>query len=95
MQDAIRTKIDYPEIAKAFKELLNLDGSAVAVKFITSEDHLPEGVSNIGETITHCQMVNKARRDGAIFYATKENHACMGGAWVYGSPRDHPDPENR
>ena len=84
MQDAIRTKINYPEIAKAFKELLHLDGSPVAVKFITNEEHLPEGVQKIGETITHCMMVNKARRDGAIFYATKENHSCMGGAWSLG-----------
>jgi len=77
MQDAIRTKIDYQEIAKSFQEILHLDGSPVAVKFITSEDHLPEGVAHIGETVTHCQMVNKARREGSIFYATKENHSCM------------------
>lgn len=84
MQDVIRTKIDYGNVDKVLKELLHLDGSPVAVKFITSEDHLPAGVNQIGETITHCQMVNKARREGAIFYATSENHACMGGAWSMG-----------
>ncbi|MFH0968326.1 MAG: DUF169 domain-containing protein [Methanobacteriota archaeon] len=84
MQDVIRTKIDYPEIARVMKELLHLDGSPVAVKFITSVDHLPEGVANLGETISHCQMVNRARKDGGIFYATKENHACMGGSWSMG-----------
>jgi uncharacterized protein (DUF169 family) len=84
MQDAIRTKIDYSKIAKDFMELLHLDGSPVAVKFITSEEHVPEGVPHLTETITHCQMVNRARRDGAIFYATKDNHACMGGAWSMG-----------
>ncbi|NLV26382.1 MAG: DUF169 domain-containing protein [Methanomicrobiales archaeon] len=84
MEDVIRTKIDYPKVANTIKELLNLDGSPVAVKFIKSEDHLPDGVKNIGETIQHCQMVNRARRDGAIFYATKDNHACMGGAYALG-----------
>lgn len=84
MQDIIRTKIDYLKAAQVFEELLQLDGSPVAVKFITNEEHLPEGVPHIGETITHCQMVNKARREGAIFYATKDNHACMGGAWSMG-----------
>jgi len=84
MQDVIRTKIDYPKIAGTMKELLNLDGSPVAVKFITSPDHLPEGVPNIGETITHCQMVNRARKEGGIFYSTKDNHGCMGGSWALG-----------
>jgi uncharacterized protein (DUF169 family) len=84
MQDAIRTKIDYAAVDRILKELLHLEGSPVAVKFVTSVDHLPDGVQNLGETITHCQMVNKARREGAIFYATNENHACMGGAWSMG-----------
>ena len=84
MQDVIRTKIDYFAVDKILKDLLHLDGSPVAVKFVTSEDHLPEGVPHIGETITHCQMVNRARREGAIFYAKSENHACMGGAWSMG-----------
>jgi uncharacterized protein (DUF169 family) len=84
MQDAIRTKINYAEVARIMKEYLHLDGSPVAVKFITSEEHLPEGVPNIGETITHCQMVNRARKDGAIFYSKKENHGCMGGSWALG-----------
>lgn len=84
MQDVIRTKIDYPKIASVMKELLHLDGSPVAVKFIKSADQLPEGVQNLGETITHCQMVNRARKEGGIFYSTKENHGCMGGSWALG-----------
>lgn len=84
MQDVIRTNIDYPEVARVLKELLQLEGSPVAVKFITSEDHLIAGVEHLNETITHCQMVNRARREGAIFYATKDNHGCMGGAWAMG-----------
>jgi uncharacterized protein (DUF169 family) len=84
MQDVIRTKIDYSKAAGVMKELLHLDGSPVAVKFITNADHLPEGVAQIGETVTHCQMVNRARKEGMIFYSTKENHSCMGGASALG-----------
>ena len=72
MQDVIRTKIDYPKVASLMKELLHLEGSPVAVKFITSE------------TVPHCQMVNRARKNGEIFYATRDNHACMGGAYALG-----------
>lgn len=84
MQDAIRTEINYPEVSRILKELLHLEGSPVAIKFINSLDHLPEGVPQISGTITHCQMVSKARKDGEIFYATNENHACMGGSWALG-----------
>ncbi|MDD1724761.1 MAG: DUF169 domain-containing protein [Methanospirillum sp.] len=84
MQDVIRTKIDYPKIAGILKEQLHLDGSPVAVKFIPGENLVPEDVPHIGETIPHCQMVNRARKEGAIFYATKENHSCMGGAYALG-----------
>lgn len=84
MQDAIRTKIDYAEISRLMKELLQLEGSPVAIKFITSEDHIPEGVEPLSEIITHCQMVSKARNEGKIFYATSEKHACMGGSWALG-----------
>ncbi len=84
MQDVIRTKIDYPKVASLMKELLHLEGSPVAVKFITSAEHLPEGVGGISETVPHCQMVNRARKNGEIFYATRDNHACMGGAYALG-----------
>lgn len=84
MEDAIRTKIDYPEVARILKEFLHLEGSPVAIKFITSEDHLPEGVQQISGTISHCQMVNKARREGQVFYSLNENHSCMGGSWALG-----------
>ncbi len=84
MQDTIRTKIDYQNVASVLKDLLHLEGSPVAVKFITSADHLPQGMKQVGETIPHCQMVNRARKEGEIFYSTKENHSCMGGSWALG-----------
>jgi uncharacterized protein (DUF169 family) len=84
MQDAIRTKIDYPEISRIMKELLHLEGSPVAINFITEKDHLPEGVPALEEKVTHCQMVNMARKEGKIFYSVNENHTCMGGSWALG-----------
>jgi uncharacterized protein (DUF169 family) len=29
-------------------------------------------------------MVNMARKEGKIFFATKDNHQCMGGSWALG-----------
>ncbi len=84
MQDAIRTKIDYPEVARMLKEHLHLEGSPVAIKFITSQDHIPEGLAHLSDSMPHCQMVNKARKEGEMFYATNENHTCMGGAFALG-----------
>ena len=84
MQDAIRTKINYPEVSRVMKELLHLEGSPVAIKFITGPDHLPEGVEQITGTMPHCQMVNKARKEGLVFYSLSENHSCMGGSWALG-----------
>lgn len=84
MQDVIRTKIDYPKMAGILKEQLHLEGSPVAVKFIPNQELVPEGIVQVTGTIPHCQMVNRARKDGEIFYATKENHSCMGGAYALG-----------
>ena len=84
MQDIIRTKIDYAESSRILKETLQLKGSPVAIKICTSAETIPEGVDQISESVRHCQMVNMARNDGKIFYATVDNHACMGGSWALG-----------
>lgn len=84
MQDIIRTKIDYAESSRILRERLQLKGSPVAIKICTSADTIPEGVDRISESIRHCQMVNMARNEGKIFYATVDNHACMGGSWALG-----------
>lgn len=84
MEDAIRTKIDYTGVSNLMKELLHLEGSPVAIKFITSEEHVPAGMERIGKTMTHCQMVNIARKEGRVFYSVNEDHTCMGGSWALG-----------
>jgi len=80
----MRASLPYAEIAKTLKEYLGLEGSPVAIKLVKSEDGIPEGISEIDEKTRHCQMVNIARREGKIFYATSEKHMCMGGAWALG-----------
>lgn len=84
MEDQMRTKIPYAEIAKTLQGILNLRGSPVAVKFAKSPEGIPEGVKPIEETIRHCQMISKARFDGEIFYATGDKHVCAGGGWALG-----------
>jgi uncharacterized protein (DUF169 family) len=84
MEDHMRTEISYAEISETLKIALDLRGSPVAVKLAKSPEGIPEGVGPIEETVRHCQMVNKARLDGEIFYATAEKHVCMGGGWALG-----------
>ena len=84
MQDTIRTRFDYAEVSKILKETLNLEGSPVAFKFCKTSDDIPEGMTHISETVRHCQMVGMARNEGKIFYATVDNHSCMGGSWALG-----------
>ncbi|MHC1629394.1 MAG: DUF169 domain-containing protein [Methanoculleaceae archaeon] len=84
MMDEIRDNIDYAAIARTLSNLLDLDGSPVAIKLAKTEDDIPEGVPPAEEAARHCFMVNRARKEGAIFYATADRHQCMGGAWALG-----------
>ncbi len=74
---------DYAQISATLKETLHLIGSPVAVKLVSSPDKIPEGISEIEETVRHCGMVSLARQ-GKIFYAPDSKHQCGGGAWVLG-----------
>ena len=84
MEDQMRTKISYAEIAETLKKTLDLRGSPVAVKLAKSPEGIPEGVKPIEETVRHCQMISRARLNGEIFYATADRHVCMGGGWSLG-----------
>jgi uncharacterized protein (DUF169 family) len=81
--DCIDPTQNFATISAVFKKNLDLVGSPVAVKIITSPEHIPEGVPEIGETIRHCQMLSLAR-EGKVFYATNVKHQCGGGAWALG-----------
>jgi uncharacterized protein (DUF169 family) len=80
----MKIKIPYPEAAEALKKALSLSGSPVAVKLARSREEVPAGIPEQKETVRHCQMVNMARKEGAIFYAPSAKHQCNGGAWALG-----------
>jgi uncharacterized protein (DUF169 family) len=76
--------INYAEAAETLIKLLNLKGSPVAIKFASGIHEIPEGMEELDKTIRHCSMVNLARNEGKIFYATAGKHECNGGAWSLG-----------
>jgi uncharacterized protein (DUF169 family) len=80
----MKTKIPYPEISETLKKVLSLSGSPVAVKLARNREEVPAGIPEQKEVVRHCQMVNMARKDGAVFYATADRHQCNGGAWALG-----------
>ena len=80
----MKMKIPYAGIAETLKKSLSLSGSPVAVKFARSREDIPAGIPEAKEVVRHCQMVNMARREGAIFYGPADKHQCNGGAWALG-----------
>ena len=74
---------DYAQISATLKEALHLTGSPVAIKLVSSADKIPEGITEIEETVRHCRMVSLAR-EGKVFYSTDSKQQCGGGAWVLG-----------
>ena len=74
---------NYEELSSKLKTILGLKGSPVAVKLVKAKEDIPAGVQEITEKLRHCEMVQKAR-GGATFYATKDHHACAGGAGALG-----------
>jgi uncharacterized protein (DUF169 family) len=73
----------YEELSSKLKSALGLKGSPVGVKLLRTREEIPAGVPEIGEKVRHCEMVQKAR-NGDVFYATKDKHACAGGAGALG-----------
>ena len=80
----MKVAISYAEISEGLKKTLSLVGSPVAVKFAKTKEEVPAGLPEQKETVRHCQMVNMARKEGAIFYAPSGKHQCNGGAWALG-----------
>ena len=67
----------YAGLSSKMKELLGLKGSPVAVLFSTEP---PPGLRQMNGQTRLCQMLDRARLDGEMFYTTVENHECDGGA---------------
>jgi uncharacterized protein (DUF169 family) len=76
--------IDYAKASEILTRSLGLSGSPVAIRFANSREDIPAGVEKFDQTVRHCQMVSLARKDKKTFYATIDNHECMGGAWALG-----------
>lgn len=73
----------YEELSSKLKSVLGLKGSPVAVKLARTKEDVPNGVLEANEKLRHCEFVQKAR-NGEMFYATKDRHACAGGAGALG-----------
>ncbi|WAC05529.1 MAG: DUF169 domain-containing protein [Methanoregula sp.] len=82
--EPMKIQINYADAAETLKKVLGLKGSPVAIKFATSKEEVPAGMEELEKTIRHCSMVNLARTEGKIFYATSTKHECNGGAWSLG-----------
>ena len=77
-------KVSYAELSSILKTTLGLSGSPVAVKLAKSPGEIPAGMAEEKEVIRHCQMVNRARKEGLVFFAKADKHQCNGGAWALG-----------
>ena len=84
MKEEVKIPIHYAESSAILKKFLKMEGSPVAMRFVTKKEDIPEGMTEIEKTMRHCSMVNLARREGRIFYATESKHECNGGAWALG-----------
>jgi uncharacterized protein (DUF169 family) len=83
-EEPMKIPMDYAGSSEILKNALKLTGSPVALKFAMTKEDIPDGIDEIGSTIRHCSMVNLARKEGLIFYATAPKHECNGGAWALG-----------
>jgi len=84
MTDQVKTPVSYAEISGMIQKTLGLTGSPVAVKLARSREEIPPGMAEEKEVLRHCQMVNKARKESLVFFATADKHQCNGGAWALG-----------
>jgi uncharacterized protein (DUF169 family) len=82
--EPMKIPVNYAGASETLIKVLHLKGSPVAIKFATSKDEIPAGMVELDKTIRHCSMVNLARNEGKIFYATAVKHECNGGAWALG-----------
>lgn len=76
--------VNYHESSETLKKLLNLKGSPVAIRFAPTKADIPAGIPALDTVSRHCTMVNMARMEHRIFYATADRHDCNGGAWSLG-----------
>jgi uncharacterized protein (DUF169 family) len=67
----------YAELSNRMKKTLGLDNSPIAISFSTVA---PAGVEEMKGEARLCEMLDKVRLEGEMFYTMCENHECDGGA---------------
>lgn len=67
----------YEVLANDMKKSLQLDNSPVAISFSIN---IPDGVGQIKSEMRLCQMLDRVRFDGDVFYTTPGDHKCDGGS---------------
>jgi uncharacterized protein (DUF169 family) len=68
--------LKYAELSENMKNYLLLENSPIAVSFSTT---VPENIPQMTGKIRLCQMLDRVRLVGEIFYTTTCNHQCDGG----------------
>ncbi len=71
------------ELAAAFKNILTLRWSPVAVKLLQPDEAIPDHVIEPSIPLRHCQAITVARR-GTSLYMPPSKHACPDGAAIMG-----------
>jgi uncharacterized protein (DUF169 family)/NAD-dependent dihydropyrimidine dehydrogenase PreA subunit len=71
------------ELAEAYKTMLTLRWSPVAVKLVKPGEGIPENVVEPAAPLRHCQAITTARR-GSSLYIPPSKHACPDGAAIMG-----------
>jgi len=66
---------EYVAASASLVELLGLKKSPVAIKMVTSEHEVPDGVATLDSPVRHCVSINMAAH-GAVFYLPMDKHAC-------------------
>ena len=67
----------YEVLSNEMKKALQFETHPIAISFSMEP---PEGIGPIKESIRLCQMLDKVRFDGDIFFTTAVDHKCDGGS---------------
>ena len=82
--------MDYAKMSDKLVKLLDLNGKPVAVSLLKRKEDIPEGLKEITKPRRYCQTLQDARFKDVVTLATKDTHACKGGAAAIGL-EDYPE----
>ncbi|HJH32319.1 MAG TPA: hypothetical protein C5S50_09145 [Methanosarcinaceae archaeon] len=76
--------MDYAEMSDKLVNLLGLNGKPIAISLLKRSGDIPDDMEEIKDPLRYCQMLQKARYDGDVSFATSVKHSCKGGAAAIG-----------